>query len=102
MADQKNHHRPTPKSSLQVDVNPTNIHKTLPPSAKSADDVGVNFSDATPPVSELVGIYDSEAIDPAYQAKSHVVSRVIQEIGMGRYQVRSPYRGFQKSSSAFR
>ncbi|KAF9647905.1 MFS general substrate transporter [Thelephora ganbajun] len=37
-------------------------------------------------VSTLVDIYDSEAIDPEYQVKSHAISCAIQQIGMGRYQ----------------
>ena len=43
-------------------------------------------------VSTLVDIYDGEAVDPAYQAKSHAISCAIQQIGMGRYQVRKLYQ----------
>jgi len=53
---------------------------------------------AVPSVPMLVNIYDSEAIDPAYQPKSHAISCAIQELGMGRYQVRGPYRAWDTSS----
>jgi hypothetical protein len=35
----------------------------------------------------VVDIYESGSIDPVYQAKAHLVSCAIQQIGMGRYQV---------------
>ena len=96
MADQKNHDLSTPKSDLppRVDVNPANVYETLRSgSANSADNVAVTLGVATTPsVPTLVDIYDNGAIDPAYQAKSHAISCAIQEIGMGKYQVRSPYR----------
>ncbi|KLO16507.1 MFS general substrate transporter [Schizopora paradoxa] len=31
-------------------------------------------------------IYDDDAVDPIYRAKSHILNEAIQEIGMGRYQ----------------
>ena len=33
-------------------------------------------------------IYDDGSVDPVYQAKAHVLNRALQEIGMGKYQVR--------------
>ena len=96
MTDQKSHSPPTPKSDLspRVDVDPANVHQKLPPgSASSANNAGATFGvTSTPSVSTLVDIYDSETIDPVYQAKSHAISCAIQELGMGRYQVSSPYR----------
>lgn len=71
------------KSSLQLDIDP---HEALP-SASNTNHFEDNLSNDTPPVSTLVDIYGGEAMDPVYQAKSHVLSCVIQEIGMGRYQV---------------
>ena len=87
MDDEKGHDPSTPSKS-DMPVYPANVHETLPPgSANSTDNVAV-----TATVSTLVDIYDSGAIDPAYQAKSHAISCAVQEIGMGKYQVRSPYR----------
>lgn len=34
-------------------------------------------------------IYDEGVVDPVYAAKSHVLNRALQEIGMGKYQVSS-------------
>jgi len=102
MTDQKNHDSSTPKSDLspQVDVNHGNVHETLPPSsASSTNNMAFDVCKPEPSVSTLVDIYDSEAIDPVYQAKSHAISCAIQEIGMGRYQVRSPYRVWKTSSA---
>ena len=92
MTDQKNHDPPATKKDPQVDVKPTNAREMPLPSASSADDLRVNLGDDASPVSKLVDIYDSETVDPVYQAKSHAVSCAIQEIGMGGYQVRSLYR----------
>ena len=96
MTDQKSYYPPTPKSdfSPRVDVDPVNVDGTLPPgSANSADNAVVALgATATPLGPMLVDIYDSEAIDPVYQAKSHAISCAIQELGMGKYQVYSPYR----------
>lgn len=33
-------------------------------------------------------IYEEGSVDPVYQAKARLLSAAIQEIGMGRYQVR--------------
>ena len=92
MTDQKSHDRPTPKSGLspRADVDLTNVHEKLPPDSTDNEAVALGAT-ATPSVSTLVDIYDGEAIDPAYQAKSHAISCAIQDLGMGRYQVRSLY-----------
>jgi hypothetical protein len=37
---------------------------------------------------EMEDIYDEGSVDPVYQAKSRVLNRALQEIGMGKYQVR--------------
>jgi len=99
MADQKSHDSPAPESDLppQVDVSRTNVRETPPPSSASSMDNAAT----TPSVSTLVDIYDIEAVDPVYQAKSHAISCAIQQIGMGKYQVWSPYR-IWGASSAFR
>lgn len=36
-------------------------------------------------------IYEEGVIDPVYAAKSHVLNRALQEIGMGKYQVGSSH-----------
>jgi len=96
MVDQKSHNPPTPKSDLShpVGVGSTNAHEKLPPSSvNSADNATTALGvTATPSVSTLIDIYDSEAVDPVYQAKSHAISCAIQELGMGRYQVCIPRR----------
>ena len=96
MADLRSYNLSTPKGDLplRVDVNPSNVYETLPSGlGNRTDNVAVTPGVATTPsVPTLVDIYDSEAIDPEYQAKSHAISCAMQEIGMGRYQVRSPYR----------
>jgi hypothetical protein len=33
-------------------------------------------------------VYDEGSVDPVYQAKARVLNRALQEIGMGKYQVR--------------
>ena len=103
MSDQKSYGSPTSNTNLplQADVNYANVHENLPPSANSTDNLAVNLVEASRSVSTLVDIYDGEAIDPAYQAKSHAISCAIQQIGMGRYQVRSPHC-VRKPSSEFR
>ena len=92
MAELESHDRSAPKSrvSPQVDVDPEKVHGTLlQRSGPSVDNAPVTLgTTAAPSVSTLVDIYGSGTIDPAYQAKSHAISCAIQEIGMGRYQVR--------------
>ena len=92
MAEHENRDRSTLKSSVspQVDVDPEKVHGIQPQrSAHSTDNAAVALGmTATPSVSTLVDIYDSGTVDPVYQAKSHAISCAIQEIGMGRYQVR--------------
>lgn len=34
-------------------------------------------------------LYEEGAVDPVYRAKAHLLSNAIQEIGMGKYQVRT-------------
>jgi hypothetical protein len=101
MTDQKNHDSSIPKGDIspQIDGNLANAHEAFPRSSPdSTDDAAAHLSGATPSVSTLVDIYDSEMIDPAYQAKSHAISCAIQQIGMGRYQVR-PYHVWKPSSA---
>jgi hypothetical protein len=35
-------------------------------------------------------LYDEGSVDPVYQAKARILNHALQEIGMGRYQVRNP------------
>lgn len=35
----------------------------------------------------VVDVYEPGSIDPVYQAKAHLLSCAVQEIGMGKYQV---------------
>lgn len=37
----------------------------------------------------LVDLYSDMSIDPVYQAKSKVLNRALQEVGMGKYQVKT-------------
>ena len=100
MTDQKSHSSSAPKSNLSPQVNSKNARETLPPSsASNKNNMASDPGNAAPPVSTLVDIYDSGAIDPVYQAKSHAISCAIQEIGMGRYQVRSPYCDWKTPST---
>lgn len=41
---------------------------------------------STPDIAKA-DIYDEGVVDPVYAAKSHVLNRALQEIGMGKYQV---------------
>jgi hypothetical protein len=36
-------------------------------------------------------VLETGVIDPVYQAKAHILNEALQEIGMGKYQVRHPY-----------
>lgn len=36
----------------------------------------------------VIDVYEPGSIDPVYQAKAHLLSCAVQEIGMGKYQVR--------------
>jgi len=104
MTSKNSHDSPNPdgKYSPRVDVNPGNVYETLPrSSASNTEDAAAQPGRVNPSVSKLVDIYDGEAVDPVYQAKSHAISCAIQQMGMGRYQVRSLYSVW-KSSSAFR
>lgn len=88
MTDKNRRDSPTPKNDH---LDHTNQDDALPPnSASSTDNVVDKLGEATVSVSEVVDIYDGEGIDPEYQAKSHAISCAIQQIGMGRYQVRGP------------
>jgi hypothetical protein len=95
MTDQKSRDPPTLKSdlSLRVDVDPTKVDEKLPPGSVNSTENAAIALDATvtPSASTLIDIYDSGEIDPVYHAKSHAISCVIQDIGMGRYQVFGPY-----------
>lgn len=45
---------------------------------------------STPDIAKT-DIYDEGVVDPVYAAKSHVLNRALQEIGMGKYQVSASY-----------
>jgi len=57
-------------------------------SAKSPPIATVKKLGIQPTVMEMEDIYDEGSVDPVYQAKSRVLNRALQEIGMGKYQVR--------------
>ena len=91
--ESSNGSQPDAKLSPQVDVNPAKVYETSPrSSASSTDDLVAQPSRTATSVSTLVDIYDGEAVDPTYQAKSHAISCAIQQMGMGRYQVRKLYQ----------
>jgi len=35
-------------------------------------------------------LHDERSVDPVYQAKARILNQALQEIGMGKYQVRIP------------
>ena len=37
---------------------------------------------------QIPGLYEDGILDPVYQEKTKILNRAIEEIGMGRYQVR--------------
>jgi hypothetical protein len=55
--------------------------KTPPPEAPELADV--------PVLARTQDLLDADAVDGVYRAKMHVVNDAMQEIGMGRYQVRN-------------
>ena len=87
MNDQNGHDPPTSKSDLppKASGNSQHVDGLAGPTSNISN---VTPVPGAPSTSTLADIYDSEAIDPEYRAKSHVVSLAIQEIGMGKYQVR--------------
>lgn len=96
MTDQKGHNPSISNDDpSQADANPQHhvAHKIARP-ANDPDNAAV--VPAAPSLSTLVDIYDGESVDPVYQAKSHAISCAIQEIGMGKYQVRHTIRMTQK------
>ena len=52
---------------------------------KYVDDVDIT------PVSTRPELYEEGSIHPVYRAKASLLSSAIQEIGMGKYQVRALY-----------
>lgn len=59
-------------------------------SVKSRSDEAVHHSASRPTVLAKEDLYDegSALVDPVYQAKARVLNQALQEIGMGKYQVR--------------
>lgn len=57
-------------------------------STKSPSIATVKHLGIQPTVLEMEDIYDEGLVDPVYQAKARVLNRALQEIGMGKYQVR--------------
>lgn len=51
---------------------------------RSADD-GASYVDGP------ADIFTEGALDPIYQAKARILNEALQEIGMGKYQVRYPF-----------
>lgn len=52
------------------------------------DAKGEMFS-ADTPMSSTADLFEDGSVDPVYQAKARVLNSAMQEIGMGKYQVRS-------------
>ena len=40
------------------------------------------------PTSTIVDLFDEGSVDPVYQAKARILNAAIQDMGMGKYQVR--------------
>lgn len=86
MVPQKSHHPLTEKDDLpHPAVTPPHLRETIGPTSNAMAGLSVA---AAPSAFTLVDIYGSDTVDPEYQAKSHAISCAIQEIGIGRYQVR--------------
>lgn len=56
----------------------------------------VTLGGASTPDIAKADIYEDGVVDPVYAAKSHVLNRALQEIGMGKYQVSSLYHEPQR------
>jgi hypothetical protein len=41
-----------------------------------------------PTILSVQDLHDDESVDPVYHAKARVLNQALQEIGMGKYQVR--------------
>ena len=48
-----------------------------------------NNNGLSPPVETCI-IFAGDSVDPIYQMKAQILNDAIQDIGMGRYQVRAP------------
>jgi len=57
-------------------------------SANSPSIATVKHFGIQPTVLGMEDIYDEGSVDPVYHAKARVLNRALQEIGMGKYQVR--------------
>lgn len=64
--------------------------KSLHGPGNAADDGSTMYGTASRAASaaKIVDIYDDDAVDPVYRAKVHVLNGAMQEVGMGKYQVR--------------
>ena len=64
-------------------------------SAKSSSIATAKHLDMQPALPRIMeDVYDEGSVDPVYQAKARVLNRALQEIGMGKYQVRVLMPGF--------
>lgn len=70
---------------MSTDDNHSTKSAALNPAGDDATTVNNTLSRAS---SKIVDIYEDDAIDPVYRAKVHVLNNAMQEIGMGKYQVR--------------
>jgi len=61
-----------------------NVHPQIIMEKGNPSSAGSSYNDTTP-----VDLFSDETVDTVYQAKAHVLNQAIQEIGMGKYQVRS-------------
>ena len=67
----------------------------LEKSASRLDQKGELYPDT--PASSTIDLFEDGSVDPVYQAKAHVLNAAIQEIGMGKYQVRVPSNECRRS-----
>jgi hypothetical protein len=65
--------------------------KTRPQGSSEGDTVSEKKGDTlvTEIRAETQNILTDDAVDPIYKAKAHILNNALQEIGMGKYQVRS-------------
>ena len=61
----------------------------------TTDNITVSVENATATASSVVeNLYKEGDLDPVYHAKTLVLNRALQEIGMGKYQVKKNYKLF--------
>src|SRR6266571_883109 len=59
-------------------------------SLKSHSHEAVHELPSQPAILAKEDLHDEGSVDPVYQAKARILNQALQEIGMGKYQVRIP------------